>query len=458
MTKGKILVFSFHFYPSSEVGAKRPSETAQRLLQNGYDVTVLSARDKRFDGIEVPEALRQAEIATVRIPRRLITAAWIGLKSVVRRLRRRTDPSAPQSPGGGGEKQTQKMTLFAWLRRQLLAFDTLFQGNKRWLFRSVLKLMFKTRGRRIDLVIASGPPMVSYIGGWLIARLKGCKLILDYRDPWYLHGDKELTTVMLGHPLANFENRLADRCARDCDALIAASPGTKRHILESFDVPPERVHVVRNGFDPAAVVDRAPPHGRLALLYAGSLYWNRNPFPFLEALEVLLRDPRVDRGLVRCRLAGNCDEWKGVSLHAWIAERDLGDVVEILPFMSAKDLNALVGESNVLINFAQGQPRQIPAKSYECIASRRDILVITENDSDVADLFREAGVGFIVEPGDTAGFADALQALYLKYVDDQAGSLQAQADIEAYSRAAQLEQFLRIVEGVMAAPDQLQKG
>lgn len=290
--------------------------------------------------------------------------------------------------------------------------------------------------------------MVSYIGGWAMAKLKRCKLILDYRDPWYLHGDKELTTVMLGHPLANFENRLADRCARESEALVAASPGTKRHILESFGVPPDRVHVIRNGFDPPAVIDRVSPSGCLALLYAGSLYWNRNPFPFLEALESLLNEPSVDRSRVQCRLAGNCDEWKGVSLHDWIEQRHVGDVVEILPFMSSNALKDLVGESNVLINFAQGQPRQIPAKSYECIASRRDILVITENDSDVADLFREAGVGYIVEPNDTAGFSDALRALYRRHVDEPK-ALENRADITRYSRSAQLEEFMRVVKNAL---------
>jgi hypothetical protein len=125
--------------------------------------------------------------------------------------------------------------------------------------------------------------------------------------------------------------------------------------------------------------------------------------------------------------------------------------VEIVPFMGGAALRDVVAGSNVLVNFAQGQRRQIPAKSYDYIAARRDILVITEPDSDVADLFREAAVGTIVAPDDTAGCRAAIRSLYAKHVDGAAGAQTAPSrDIRPYSRAAQLETFTRIVDRVLA--------
>jgi glycosyltransferase involved in cell wall biosynthesis len=423
-------------------------------MRSGYDVTVLRGSEPGFAGLASPSNLAGLRLVSVTIPKRTLTALWIKLKARIKGKSRAAPSSGMWTTGGAGSSPAPKLTLLGWLRRQALAWDTLFQGNKRWLLKSVLKLAVQTRGTKFDLVIASGPPMASYIGGWALAVLKRARLILDYRDPWYVHGDPELTTVMLGHPLANFENRLARTCALRCSAIAAASPGTRRHILEHFDVSPERVELVRNGFDAHAVVDTPPPTGRLEILYAGSLYWNRNPFPFLEALADALAREKVKRDAIRCRLVGNCEEWKGVPLRPWIIEKGLEGVVEIVPFMSPAELRDVVAESNVLVNFAQGQKRQIPAKSYDYIAARRDVLVITEPDSDVADLFREAGVGTIVAPDDVAGFGAAITSLYAKYVD---GAVLSRAppnrDVRPYSRVAQLEHFTRIVARVLENAD-----
>lgn len=448
MRKASILVISYHFYPSHEVGAKRPSETALHFARQGYDVTVLRGWRPGFAQRADIEPIENLSVLSVTIPRRRITELWIAFKQ---RLGRQSVEVAASARGEKGDSPRARRSVLRWVRRQLLAFDTLFQGEKRWLLASVLKLLVARRGRRYDLVIASGPPMVSYICGYLVAKLKRTRLLLDYRDPWYLHGDPELTTVMLGHPLARLENALARSCAHRCGALVAASPGTKRHILERFEVPEERVHVVRNGFDAHAVVKETPPVGRLEMLYAGSLYWNRNPFPFLEALRELLTHGALDRERVRCRLVGNCEAWKDIPLRPWIEQAGMQNVVEILPFMAPLKLRELVADSNVLINFAQGQKRQIPAKSYDYIAAGRDVLVIAEADGDVADLFRDARIGRIVDPEDGQGFADAIRFYYARHALAE-NAAESSPRVDRYAREAQLESFERIVERVLDQP------
>jgi glycosyltransferase involved in cell wall biosynthesis len=450
MSKGRILLVSFHFYPSPEVGAKRPSETALHLKRIGYEVTVLRAWERQFAGLPVPAGFAELHIVSITVPRRMFTALWIALKRALR-----ITPNAPAAnragaPAAQNRSAPGRLGPLGWLRRQALAYDTLFQGNKRWLLCSVVRLWLNTRRRRYDLVIASGPPMVSYICGWLASHFAGRKLLLDFRDPWYLHGDKELTTVMLNHPLAKFENGLGKTCVQRSSAIVAASPGTKRHIVESFGVPPDSVQVVRNGFDEHALVGEAPPRGRLELLYTGSLYWNRNPFPFLEALHALSCRSAVDASKVRLRLVGKCERWKDTPLRPWLAERRMETIVEILPYVRPQDLRAIVASSNVLINFAQGQPRQIPAKSYDYLAAGREVLVLAETESDVADLFREAGIGHVVEPDDAAGMARVLEDLYARYVRGEGAKTSPAPAVARYSRAAQLEAFSGIVAKVLA--------
>ena len=99
MTKGRILVISFHFYPSAEIGAKRPSETALYLLRQGYDVTVLCARQDPSATVRVGGALDGLNMLTVKVPRRIWTQLYIKCKSLIRRR----SPPAATAPAPAGK-------------------------------------------------------------------------------------------------------------------------------------------------------------------------------------------------------------------------------------------------------------------------------------------------------------------------------------------------------------------
>lgn len=449
MSKASILFVSYHFYPSLEVGAKRPSETAAYLQRSGFDVTVLRAIG-RTDSKHVHAD--DLNVLSVRVPAKRMTAAWKTFKGIVRRDASNGTAMATEPNVAASRSASCSMRPFRWLRRQVLAYDTLLQGHKLWIFKSAVKLLWLCRRRRFDLIIASGPPGAGYVCGWAASKLAKAPLLLDMRDPWYLHGDKERSddTVVRGHPLTKLEDRIARHCVAQSMAIVAASPGIRSHTAESFAVLGKPIYVIRNGYDELAVVEQPPPHGRLEMLYAGTLYLNRNPFPFLEAVACALRKPSIQKDKIEVRLVGKCESWNGIALQPWLRERGLEGVVRVLPFADAERLRQLVVDSNVLLNFAQGQPRQIPAKSYEYLAAQRDVLVIAERRSDVADLFREAGVGEVVDCNDSALLASIIESLYERHVACYRSPWRANFDAKRYGRAARLAEFASLVEGIIS--------
>ena len=443
--KPSILLISYYFDPSPEVGARRPSETARYLLSQGHPVHVIRA-------VGHGDASRMStDICTstaVRVPRKLVTRVLLRIKSMLRPARTRGSDAAASSPsrqpgeyGPDSATRVRRRGFLPWLRRQYLALDTSFQGNKLWLLKVILKVYSLRMRQRFDIVIASGPPFVSQVAGRVARRINNASLVLDFRDPWYLHGDPERKTEIAGHPIANWENRQAQRCISASSLIAVASPGTGAHCRESFDLAGTRIELIRNGYDDAARIDEPPPVGRLLILYAGSLYWNRNPFPFLQALETCLQDGQVDAARIRFTLVGDCADWEGTPLQPWLDAHEMQDAVKILPAVGPDELRRLVTASNLLINFAQGQPRQIPAKSYEYIASGRDQLIIAEPDGDLADLVREAGVGKTVSPDDISGMKDAILGYYREYADDSERRAVAASELSQYGRAAQLARF-----------------
>ena len=73
-------------------------------------------------------------------------------------------------------------------------------------------------------------------------------------------------------------------------------------------------------------------------------------------------------------------------------------------------------ESNVVVNFSQGQLMQIPAKTFEQLSIRREILLLSEHHGDAAQLVEKNSFGRVA---DTDEILAVLVDLYEFYVRDQ---------------------------------------
>lgn len=430
------LIVSYHFRPSNAVGARRPTALKSFLEANGAHVSVIRGVDASLEEPEVADNIRQ-----IAFPKKRVSWMWQALKA---RRRKKSHAASVASLGQAARRERD----IAWIRDIIRAWNSHLDGDKLWLTRFAWKLRSLPKSTRYSAVIASGPPQASYVAGLMAARRFNVPLVLDFRDPWFLHRDFPRGV----HPAHTYFGRREDRLAQECidraSLLVAASPGTAEHLTRTYTTGEKPITIVRNGYDDESIIQSAPPLGKLEMIYAGTLYYKRNPFPFLEALREMVASVNIDRDKVRFRLVGNCESWDGLSLSAWINDKNLDDVVSVEGFMPHAELSALIEASNVLVNFSQGQPLQIPAKSYEYLASKRDVLCIAESDSDVARLHREARYGYIIEPDNKDAMRASLERLYRKYVVQTPGMGDALPDTSAYRRSAQFRELLSALEAV----------
>jgi hypothetical protein len=180
-------------------------------------------------------------------------------------------------------------------------------------------------------------------------------------------------------------------------------------------------------------------------LYAGSLYFNRDPFPLLEAVRDLVNSPGVERERVCFSLVGDCRHWNGQDLAAWVRAEGVEDCIRLLPRVAPTAVRAMMAEAEVLVNFAQGQPDQIPAKLYDYLASGREMLLIAEAHSDAARVARESGAGRIVEPTEVAALRAVLVELYTFYVERGLSFAPEERTIGKYSRDYQNGRFMELL-------------
>jgi glycosyltransferase involved in cell wall biosynthesis len=328
------------------------------------------------------------------------------------------------------------------LRRQYRELENLLDRQKLWaMLAMIVGVVLRIRWK-FDVVISSGPPVSPHLAALAISRTHSAKWIMDFRDPWV--GSRPVIPGDVTEWRLRFERAAQRRCLAGCERVVSTSTEISSMLHEKFAVECEKLFVVTNGYD----WELAPQEsvGRLDMLYAGSLYLNRNPFPLCMAVANLIKQPSVDPGKVRLVFAGHCDSFGGIDLRTWLRENRLDSVVDIVGRLSVDELKPLVEKSTVLVNFAQDQPLQIPGKTFESIGARRYLLVIAEDESATARLVRNANAGLVVSPAEEKELDSALRALYERFVEKKIAFVPDDQELSTYSRSAANVEFSKIVE------------
>jgi len=152
---------------------------------------------------------------------------------------------------------------------------------------------------------------------------------------------------------------------------------------------------------------------RFRITHTGSFFGRRDPRPFLTALAASGLD-------VVARFVGDFRP----SDREWAEELELGDRLELIPYVTRRRSLELQRDSEallLLIPEAGGRGRGVlSGKVFEYIAAERPILASVPPDGAAADLIRKTGAGVVAPPDDPAAIREALAGLHACW---QAGKL-----------------------------------
>jgi hypothetical protein len=443
-----VLLLTYHFHPSFEIGARRVTALARHLTAQGLRVVVVS----QFGGKEIPdggELWPGIVCIPVAQPRRLLMDTLVALK-------RRSTGSASAPSSGATPPTAAPASGSAAPRRGLLGAlrDRFFKAvyfvdmYKKWGWRASRAGIDAARRYGAELVISSGPPHSVLLAGTRIARKLRIPHIVDFRDPWADY-------VASIRPKPDLELKLLRRLERwviESAAAITSTGATVANLLSShYASARAKMHVIRNGFD--GEIQPAPPStgGRLSILFAGELYAGRNPFPLLTALETLVGAPEIDATAISVTFMGRCEKYAGQSLPTWLEGKRCASVVTILPQMPQEAVAKASREATVLLNLAQNQPLSVPAKTFEHLASGREVLLVCENDSETAQLV--AGIAGVmqVDQADPEALLRVLTELYRRHVVEQKLTAPSVETARKFSRESANGQFLAVIRSLLPA-------
>ena len=263
---------------------------------------------------------------------------------------------------------------------------------------------------RADVVIVSSPTLFSIAAGWLLARFKHARFVVEIRDLWpaALIELGILTNRWLIGLLERFE--LAAYAA--ADLVVVTSEGFRNNLVQR-GVSPSKVHTVLNGvtlnnFQPGITAD-ASLRARLGanesdclVLYAGTHGLQQGLPDIVDAAKILAEESVhfafVGEGAEKQRLAQR------------VAELGLRNVI-LAPSVPHEEVPRLLAAADICLLIQRSVPLfsiSIPAKMSEYLAAQKPVIGAVAGET--ARLLREAG-GVVVPPEDSSALAEAVREL-----------------------------------------------
>ncbi len=366
----KILIISQYYPPETGALATRMSNLAKQLQTKGHDVIVLTEIPNYPSGV----------VASKYKFKLFVKEKYNGIKVF------RTFVCANPR-----KTNLQRMSFYL-----SFMFSAMFSG------------LFLPK---VDLVIATSPPLFVGISGYVSSRLSGSKFILDIRDLWpesavYLGELKPGRTAALAEKLEHFLYKKADK-------ITIAVPGFRGRLTEK-GVPDAKIVNFQNGVDAGHFFPRPDSNelkkvynleNKFVVLFSGNHGLAQGLFTILEAAQLLQEYQDivflfVGSGVDKDRLVTSARDMKLANV-IFSAEKPHQQMPEII---SMSDV-CLVPLKNL-----QLFDNALPSKMFEYMACGKAIVSTLTGEG--RELIAKSNSGLSVAPENARELANAVLKLF----------------------------------------------
>ena len=266
------------------------------------------------------------------------------------------------------------------------------------------------RDRPFDLVYTTNPPRAAPVIGLLLKVLYGVPWVSEFMDPWY---------PPKGRLRRKSEDWLQALFMAKADRVIVMVQQHAEELRRVFNVPAEKLAVVRNGFFEEDFASLETTHGDLLapgyvhLSHFGTIY-PENSGSFFPALTELVRECPELKERLRLNIVGYPSE----NVLRYASESELRDIIQIHGFIQDRaEVLEMMRASHCLLLF-WGRPDfsrlAVAGKTYDYLRIGRPILAVT-HEGGVKQLVEEARAGWVVPPDNTQAIKEALRAVLLNH-------------------------------------------
>ncbi|HSP88808.1 MAG TPA: glycosyltransferase family 4 protein [Ignavibacteriaceae bacterium] len=372
--ENNILIVSYYFAPNKIVGAKRISYLSHYLTELGFNVHVLTVKQKynplRDDSLPVSKKVYRVRMV----------------------------PPYPM------KKKTIFHKIFKVLWEKIASIDP-YVG---WTIPAIWQGLRIAKKHSINQIICTGPPFSSFFIAYIISRIKHIKLILDYRDPWflYLYEVKGLSR--------KFSIWIEEKILRHASKIVfntekAKSEYIKQKKIENLE---DKSVVIKNAF--TNYNDLEPiilESNKKVILYAGNFYGRRSLQYLIKPLHRLFDEKCLNKEDIAIHVFGKITTRDRVlfsqnNFEHLINEHNKVNSNDVLRYMKGADVLYLPQGEDV--------PYSVAFKFYDYLSVKKPILVVTDKNSAMTEVMKEVDCGEVVDINNTDEVYSALKKILIE--------------------------------------------
>jgi hypothetical protein len=415
-------LISYHFPPSRAAGALRWQKLARYASSYGWGVDAVALAPDQVQAAD-QESLADLPPGTRVFGVRETPAPWEPLERAAWKLYR-TLRASPRHVPAAGSSSAAVVEVESFARSELPRFPRtgaewrraytvggLYLRERAWARRAAALGLSLVNAGAHRAVITCGPPHMAHDAGRWIAERAGLPLVMDLRDPW---AEVERLHEAIASPLWYYlAMRHERRCVRKASLIVMNTNQARASMVARYRELAERVIAVMNGCDDEPPRRRSD-EGPFRVMYAGSVYLDRDPRPLLKAVAAVVRDLRLEPGQLWLEFIGNARAYCGVSISALAEAEGLREFVRQHEHQPRRRLLEMLSDAAMLVSLPQDSHMAIPSKVFEYMSFPAWLLAFATPESATGALLLGTGAD-VVDPGDVEGAASVLRRRFLEH-------------------------------------------
>lgn len=418
----KVLIIAYYFPPSGGPGVQRVLKFVQYLRDFGWEPVVLTVKDGTFPARD--ESLLDEIPDGVKVYRTDIFEPY----DLYRKLtgKKKSDGIDVNTLRSKDEGLPLSERISEFVRATFFIPDARM-GWRRYAVNEGIRIIAQ---EKIDAIYSSSPPYTCSLIARDLKRKTGLPWVAGFRDPW----TGFLTTPDRWAIPAAIDRGMERSVFTEADAVDVAWTGIAADALGKFpELDRAKFHHLPNGFDSNDFPDvrgEERTDNRFTVTYTGSMYGLRTPKEFLQGVELLVSEGRVDPARIRLRFIGRF----GDEVHEMFRNSAVRESIDVAGYMPhAESIRQLFFADALLlvVDVTSDSEEIVPGKVYEYIGTEKPVIAVAPERGAIADLIAETRAGFVAHQTNIRGIADAFLTLYNDHIN---GTRSIEQDAQAVAR------------------------
>ena len=394
----KVLILTYYWPPAGGPGVQRWLKFVKYLPDYGIEPIVYCPENPNYPQTD-PSLLADvsADLTVLKTPIRE-PYKWAQLFS--------KSKTANLSKGliSNQKKQSILEKLLLFIRGNFFIPD----ARASWVRPSVSFLSEYISTYQIDTIITTGPPHSLHLIGLQLKQKHLLKWVADFRDPWTQIGYHK--KLKLSSFAQNKHKNLEATVLQTADEIVVTSLKTKTLFLELTTKP---ILVLTNGYD-FEINDDSPLDSKFTLSHIGSLLEGRNPSILWEVLSDFVKKHEDFAAAFQLNLIGSVSKEVmsticSFGLESYVCNIGYIPHIEVLEYQKKSQLLLLIEENSKETEYI------IPGKLFEYMASKRPIIAIGPQASDIEKILNQTRSGTYFRYDQTAALRTLLEQHFEEY-------------------------------------------